>query len=192
MLTRICFLTIIALVIAFSAASLRAQVIYESVQYQYGDQNKFYYGGSDERVFERAAVASDPGAEWGRVHGFDFASGDVWVHREVCDQPVRVYSDALPTQNASLYGFTATDAANVANASVPRYFRKADVLAAASGGAGVLIVPARAIFPVAPTIASSHPPTTQPAVILPPMIFQAPAPPAKAGGASDKLVIASH
>jgi hypothetical protein len=192
MFTRISFAATLLFLLGVCAASSRAQIIYEPVQYQYGDQNKFYYGGTDARVFERAAVLSDPGAAWGRVNGNDFASGDVWVHREVSDQPVRVYSDALPTQNASLYGFTATDAANVANASVPRYFRKADVLAAASGGVGVLIVPARAIFPAAPAVGSSHPPTTQPAVILPPMIFQAPAPPAKAAGASDKLLMASH
>jgi hypothetical protein len=189
MFTRICFAATLMSLLGVCTASARAQIIYEPVQYQYGDQNKYYYGGTDPRVFERAAVPGDPGAEWGRINGSDFASGDVWVHREVSDQPVRVYSDALPTQNATLYGFTATDAANVSNASVPRYFRKADVLAAASAAAGVLIVPARAVFPTAPPLASSHSPTTQPAVILPPTIFR---PPAKAAQASDKLVMAPH
>jgi hypothetical protein len=180
MLTRLCFLAIIAM----SFASVSAQVIYEPVQYQYGDQNKFYYGGTDPHVFARAAAPSDPGAEWGRVEGYDFASGDTWVHREMSDQPIRVYSDALPTQIASLYGFTATDAANVANASVPRYFRKADVLAAASQAPGILIVPARAVLPSA---AARPPATTRPLIVVPSAIV-----PAHMPAGSDKLVLASH
>ena len=192
MFRRICFVATVISVLGAWATSSRAQIIYEPVQYQYGDQNKFYYGGSDPSVFERAAIPSDAGALWGRVNGYDFASGDISVHREVSDQPVRVYSDALPTQNASLFGFTATDAANVANASVPRYFRKADVLAAESGGSGALIVPARAVFPSAPAATPAHRPTTQPATILPPMIFPSPAPPAKPAASSDKLAMIAH
>jgi hypothetical protein len=192
MLTRICF----ALAIGFVAHSSQAQVIYEPVQYQYGDQNKFYYGGTDQRVFERAAGPADAGAQWGRVDGYDFASGDLWTHREVSDQPARVYSDALPTQNATLYGFTAADAANVANAAVPRYFRKADVEAAARQAPGTLIVPARAESPEASTPASVNvtrqlSPTTQPLMILP-------APTAARGNKpnratpSDKQLVAAH
>jgi hypothetical protein len=180
MFTRLCLLATITM----SVASASAQVIYEPVQYQYGDQNKFYYGGTDPRVFARAAAPSDPGAAWGRMNGYEFASGDTWVHREVSDQPIRVYSDALPTQIASVYGFTATDAANVANASVPRFFRKADVLAVARQTPGILIVPARAVF--IPATAKPKA-TTQPLIILPSAILPAPAPPA-----SDKLVLASH
>ena len=196
MLTRICFLATVITAIALSAASSRAQIIYEPVQYQYGDQSKFYYGGTDEHVFARAAAPSDTGADWGRVHGYDFVSGDAWVHREVTDQPVRVYSDALPTQNATLYGFTATDAANVANASVPRYFRKADVIAAARQTPGLLIVPARAVLPAAPPAApgekTKSPATTQPLIILPSTILPGPSVPAHGPPASDKLVAASH
>jgi hypothetical protein len=184
MLVRIRFVAAIALAMTGSA---RAQIIYEPIQYQYGDQNKFYYGGTDPRVFERAAAPADAGAEWGRIHGFDFASGDASVHREVDDQPVRVYSDSLPTQNATLYGFTATDAANVANASMPRYFRKADCLAAAAQTPGVVIVPARAIFPQAPAQAIRPLPTTRPLMILPDPAVAPNSPPP-----SDKLALASH
>jgi hypothetical protein len=175
-------------VIVLAARASQAQIIYEPVQYQYGDQDKFFYGGTDPRVFQRAAAPADSGAVWGRVNGYDFASGDVWVHREVSDQPVRVFSDALPMRDATVYGFTATDAANIANAAVPRYFRKADVIAAARQQAGVLIVPARAVFPPAAqetvTVAG---PTTRPLIILP-----APAPAQNEPAASDKLVVASH
>jgi len=188
MFNRICLPAMIASVILTSVSSSKAQIIYEPVQYQYGDQNRFYYGGTDPHVFERAAAPADTGSEWGRINGYDFASGDLWVHREVSDQPVRVYSDALPMQNATLYGFTATDAANVANASVPRYFRKADVLAAASQVSGALVVPARAVFPPAPVDAVLRPaPTTRPLTILP-----APAVPQNAPPPSDKLAVASH
>jgi hypothetical protein len=178
----------ILLAIAAAANSAMAQIIYEPIQYQFGDQNKFYYGGTDARVFERAAAPSDAGAQWGRIDGYDFASGDIRVHREVGDQPARVYSDALPAQNAALYGFTATDAANVANASMPRYFRKADVLAAERQSPGLLIVPARAILAPGPAQSSVRPPaTTQPLMILP-----LPSAPQNAPPPSDKLALASH
>ena len=178
------FIPAIVSVIAASSAPLNAQIFYEPVQYQYGDQNKFYYGGTDPSVFKRAAAPADAGATWGRVNGYDFASGDVWVHREVSDQPARVYSDALSTQSATLYGFTATDAANVANAAVPRYFRKADVISAATQTPGPLIVPARAVFvpSVAPSIAGPGP-TTRPLMILP-------ASPPNHASPSDKLALA--
>jgi hypothetical protein len=133
-----------ALLVLGYAHALPAQVIYTPVQYQYGDQNRFYYGGSDPAVFARAAALNDPGTSWGRVNGFDFASADVRVHREVDDQPPRVYSDAVPGWDAAVFGFTATDAANAANASVPRYLRKAGVIAAARAAHGLLIVPATA------------------------------------------------
>jgi hypothetical protein len=193
MLSRTCLLSAFALAIAASAASSWAQIIYEPIQYQYGEQNKFYYGGTDPHVFERAAVPSDPGAVWGRVNGFDFASADVRVHREVCDQPARVFSDALPTQSATLYGFTPADAENVANASMPRYFRKADVLNAAAEAPGILIVPARALFLPAPRQAVSVPaPTTRPTLILPRAMLQTPVPPSNSAKSSDKLIVVSH
>ncbi len=167
----------------------RAQIIYEPVQYQYGDQNRFFYGGSDARIIARAAFPSDDGAIWGRVNGFDFASGDVRTHREVDDQPFPVYSDAYPGQNAAIYGFTASDAANVANASVPRYFRKADVAAVASRAHGVVIIPAQASLAAAPVRpATKTPPCTQPVLILPIPSNSTPQGPL----ASDKAIVASR
>jgi len=187
MLNRTCFLVMIVCAVSTAVHSSHAQIIYEPIQYQYGDQNQFYYGGMDPRVFQRAGAPSDPGSDWGRANGNDFASGDVWEHREVTGQPARVYSDALPTQNGTLYGFTATDAANVANASMPRYFKKADVIAAAAKTSGLLIVPAQAIFPPAPIPRVRPEPTTRPLAILP-----VPDPAPIRPPPSDKLVIASH
>jgi hypothetical protein len=183
-----CFIAALLWALLASINVSRAQVIFEPVEYQFGDQDKFYYGGTDPRVFARAAAPVDPGAQWGRIDGYSLASGDVWVHQEVGDQPVRIYSDALPTQNAALYGFTATDAANVANASMPRYFRKADVMAVAKEVHGILVVPARAEFPSAPAQADRSPrPTTRPLMILP-----APTAPRNDAPKSDKLAVASH
>ena len=144
-----------------------AQVIYLPVQYQYGTQNTFYYGGSDPDVIRAAAAPIDAGGEWGRVHGYAFVSGEGDTHRDVTNEPLRVYSDAVPGQNAHLFGYTVADAANAANSSVPRYFRKADVDALAMKTPGILIIPAQADLPPAPLAAPvrtlSAPPTTRPA-----------------------------
>ncbi|MBV8780895.1 MAG: hypothetical protein JO353_05800, partial [Phycisphaerae bacterium] len=144
-------------VLLFMAGSARGQIIYLPVQYQYGTQNTFYYGGNDPAVIARASMPVDAGGNWGRTDGYAFVSGDVRVHREVSNEPLRVYSDAIPEQNAHLFGYTISDAANEANASVPRYFRKADVIAAAGATPGVLIVPAQAVL--APTTRPSAPST---------------------------------
>lgn len=134
---------LIAVIVAFASQSF-AQVIYEPVRYSYGGQNKFYYGGSDARIIRYAEGPRDAAGRWGRVHGFDFVSGNIDTHREVNDEPVRVYTDALGYQNARIYGFTATDARNEAYANIPRYFRKADLLRAAVEVDGVWVVPAQA------------------------------------------------
>ena len=39
-----------------------------------------------------------------------------------------VFSDCLPYRNAAVYGYTSVDARNEANASMPRYFTKRDLL----------------------------------------------------------------
>src|SRR5947209_858311 len=90
------------------AASASAQIIYTPVQYQYGHDigNPYYYGGHDPRVFRMAEAPNNT------TQG-------------------QVYSDAVPFTNAAIYGYGPDDARNEANASIPRYFRKRDLLAGA-------------------------------------------------------------
>jgi hypothetical protein len=115
-------------VLGLISSAVQAQIIYEPVRYQYGGQNPFYYGGSDPRVIDYASGPVGGGGWWGRVHGFDFISGDYQTHRDVTNERYRVYSDAIPFQDARLWGYTDNDARNDAYANVPTYFRKADLI----------------------------------------------------------------
>lgn len=137
-----------------------AQVIYEPIQYQYGNQNHFYYGGSDPRIIRYAASTMSTGGTWGRINGFDFVSGNVHTHREVNDEAPRIYTDAMGYQNARYYGFNASDARNEAYANAPTYFRKRDLLNAAVYVNGVWVVPAQAQPISTPMIRMT--PTTRP------------------------------
>ena len=108
-----------------------AQTIYEPVQYQHGDGNdRYYYGGSDPAVHataQRQACADRLGD-----HAYD--SGrytHAYIHRRLIGQMERVYSDCVPHVNARVHGHLPTDAANEANANVPRHFRMADLNRAA-------------------------------------------------------------
>ena len=134
---------LIAVVLACASQSF-GQIIYEPVRYQYGEQNKFYYGGSDPNIIRHGYGVRDSAGRYGRVNGFDFVSGNINTHREVSGEPERVYSDCLGYQNARVYGFTATDARNEAYANIPTYFRKSDLLRAAVPGDGAWVVPAQA------------------------------------------------
>jgi hypothetical protein len=126
-------------------SSASAQVIYEPVQYQYRAGTTYYYGGSDPRVHERAAMPSSPAAGWGRVNGYAFVSGNVHTHREVMKEPTRVYTDALPYRNAAVFGFTPADARNEAYRNAPTYFRKSDLVAAGRvTSTGAIVVPSHA------------------------------------------------
>lgn len=167
-------LVVLCAVVMSSKAS--AQIVYEPVQYQYGEQNKYYYGGNDPRVHAYANATQDGGGRWGRVHGFDFVSGSIDTHREVTGEPERVFADSIPFQNARIYGYTATDARNEAYDRMPTYFRKADLLATAvpqtdgswlvpatpqAQGVVVYPQPARMMVPRRPTTAP------RPLMILP-------------------------
>lgn len=112
------------LMLVSSSSAAFAQVIYTPVKYQYFTGGRaYYYGGTDPAVHEEAARLSIvPG--YGRTGGYAFQSGDLTRHREVCHEPTRVYTDAIPLQDAHPYGFTPTDAANEAYANAPNYFRK--------------------------------------------------------------------
>lgn len=141
---RVALLASVATFVLSSASGAFAQIIYEPVRYQYGDQNKFYYGGSDPRIIEHANGPRDAAGRWGRVHGFDFVSGNIDTHREVRSEAERTFTDTLGYQNARIYGFTATNARNEAYANIPTYFRKADLLNAAILTPSGWVVPAQA------------------------------------------------
>jgi hypothetical protein len=145
----ICFCSI-----ASVAPVASAQVIFQPLQYQYGTNSMFYYGGSDPRMIARG-LADDKGRCG--MPGYS------------ADAPTRIYCDCMPGLNARVYGMTVADAANQASMNAPRYFRKRDLLAAAVPQSdGSFVVPAQA-QPVRGTIVikpshAMHPvhPSTQP------------------------------
>jgi hypothetical protein len=166
-------------VLSFDVSRASAQVIYEPVQYQYGTQDPYYYGGDDPGIHGYAAQLTHE-QSWGRVNGFAFASGNYDTHREVVTERPRVYSDQLPYRNAFIYGYTPTDARNEAYDRVPRYFVKKDLIA---GGVrmpdGAVIVPAHTeprpdLTEAAPTPKDATRPA--PILIIPKSLIDKPAP----------------
>jgi hypothetical protein len=104
----------LSLLLTVAIASLaQSQTIYLPPQYEYGSGiDRYYYGGSDPRIFARAE--RDMAAR--RLSG-------------VADSLPMVYSDALPTHpNAYYYGVTASDARDQAYNAMPRYFRMRDLV----------------------------------------------------------------
>ena len=149
--------------LVFGASISNAAVIFEPVQYQYGTQSKFYYGGHDPRVISRGLAE---GNGYCGMNGY----GD--------STPVRIYCDCIPGWNAAVYGMTTWQARDRANWNVPRYFRKGDLLNAAEPTDRYnWVVPAQAkpvsagtivILPSKTTTkAASHPTTKQPVFIFP-------------------------
>jgi hypothetical protein len=122
-----------------------AQVFYEPVQYQFGtESNRYCYGGSDPRIH---AVASSPSQRphYGGVNLHRFDGGNTFNQPSPMSPRPRVFSDCVPLQDASWFGYTCADARNAAFANAPTYFRKADLLAHAIVTAdGARIVPAAA------------------------------------------------
>jgi hypothetical protein len=117
-------------IVAVSSSSANAQTIYAPVQYQYGtERHRYYYGGNDPAVFDRAEQRRCID----EITDVPFTSRrytDAYVHLRLVGQLDRVYSDCIPYLNARAFGYLPVDAANDANANVPRYFRKADLLRA--------------------------------------------------------------
>lgn len=133
------------------SASVDAQVIYEPVrsQYQTPAGTHLYYGGQDPTVF---ALATRPFTDPALLR-------DGRVRVSLAPQ---AYSDAVPYVNLHPFGYTPDDARNAANASLPRYFRKADLLRSAiRAGGNTRIVPANA--PLAAGASTPPTPTATPA-----------------------------
>jgi hypothetical protein len=115
------------LIIGAAASAASAQVIYEPVVTQYGGQNPYYYAGTDPYVHEAARFPSAPGAIWGRIPGYAFVS----PRRQVVQRNVRVFTDAFGSLDARPWGLTPNQVVNEANARLPKYFSKRDLLAQA-------------------------------------------------------------
>ena len=110
-------------ILALLSGVAPAQTIYYPVQFEFGQTDKYYYGGSDPAVFARAERESQ------RRRAIRYGSPTA---------PTRTYSDSLPNQpNAAVFGYTANDAKNDAYQSQPRYFEM-------SGGKRMLSEPATA------------------------------------------------
>jgi hypothetical protein len=118
---------VVSIVASLAAASL-AQVIYEPPAVQYSDgQRSFYYGGTDPVTIHR---------------GFYYGFGK---NAPLEEEPLRVYTDRLPDQNAAIYGFTIDDARNEAAANTPTYFRKADAVRGTRYENGAIVIPQRPV-----------------------------------------------
>jgi hypothetical protein len=118
---------LIAALVAFClVSSASAQIFYEPIRYQYGDQTPFYYGGSNPDVFRTAQL------DYVQAHnGFVEAHGDVTSHKEVLPTVPHIYVDQFPRNNAWVWGYTVDDARNAAYQNAARYFRKRDIVAQA-------------------------------------------------------------
>jgi hypothetical protein len=130
----------------------QAQVTYAPVQYEYGTgADRYYYGGTDVRVHERAERAAAARAISG-----------------VNDSKPQVYSDALPYQpNAAVYGVTPSDARNDAYNATPRYFRKRDLVGRVEADGSITVAPnTPQVIGVKPMTKPLATPTTKPGVII--------------------------
>ncbi len=132
------------LAVCFSYSSAPAQVIYLPVQYQYGEQHKYYYGGQDPMLFARAE--------------HDAA---LLAFQQMKNPLPQIYSDLFPFHNAYLFGFDRSDARNQAYRSQPRYFTKRQLLQSGFEVEGAWIVPATP--PIRPLLIQTPAPAPKPA-----------------------------
>lgn len=120
-----------ALLVGSLASTVSAQTIFEPLQYQYpGPRGGYFYGGEDPvqlAAAERNLALLDAERRFGER-----------------SRPAPVYFDLLPLRDARPFGFTPTDASNEAQQSLPRYFRKSQLLRGAVETPSGRIVPARA------------------------------------------------
>ncbi len=146
---------IAALLVGLLSTAASAQVIYLPVQYQYGQDQPYFYGGNDPCVFASAERTS----ALLRFQGIQSRS-------------VRVYSDLFPYANAAEFGFTPDDARNEAYFNQQRYFRKGELLDQAVEVNGTYYVPPApqvchvAPIPVKPMIKAPRPTERRRGVIL--------------------------
>jgi hypothetical protein len=125
------------------ASTASAQTIYEPVQYQYGNEMKYYYGGNSPSAHayaDRVACRNGYPSHLS-YNGYSSLYGTIG---QIGERGL-VLSDCLPLRNAAVYGYTDNDARNEAYANVPCYYRKRDILAAGViASDGTLVVSAQA------------------------------------------------
>ena len=131
-----------AVLLSVVTSSASAQVFYEPVRYQYGESLKYYYGGNDPAMFGYAErVACRNGYPSSMLNSYTSLHNTLG---QIGEKKV-VLTDCMPMRNAAVFGYDANDARNEAYANVPRYFRKGDLLNAATVAAdGSLVVSAQA------------------------------------------------
>ena len=123
------------------ASSAGAQVIYQPVQCQYTNGMTYFYGGNDPSMHHYIEHVKCRNGFPSSITGNHYNSlrntvGQIGEH-------TYLFSDCLLYRNAAVYGYTVDDVVNEANANVPLYFTKHDLLAAAvPAGDGTLVVPA--------------------------------------------------
>ena len=93
---------LVVLLVSFPAS---AAIIYEPVQFQFGDRCRYYYGGTDPSVHRLADSSCDR-----RI--VRDAEG------QLSCKPAPVYTDCHPRLNAALYGWSANDAKNPTNKTI--------------------------------------------------------------------------
>jgi hypothetical protein len=140
-----------AVVAGLVSAMAFGQTYYLPQQYQYGTENSFYYAGSNPAVFAaEAGLASLPNRE-----------------RFAAYRGTRIYSDAIPTLNAAVYGFTTADVANASNRQQPTYFSMRQLReAAVVMQDGTRVVPATAGAGGSGVVAAYVPAVRQGAVVV--------------------------
>lgn len=152
-----------ALLVLVVASSASAQVIYQPVQHQYSNGMTYYYGGNDPSMLHYIEHVKCRNGYPSEITGHHYnhlrhTLGQIGEQKYV-------FSDCLMYRNAAVYGYTAEDAQNEANANLPRYFTKRELLEAAVPSAdGALVVPAsgKAHHVGAHHAAPTTRPTTQP------------------------------
>ncbi|HZL38564.1 MAG TPA: hypothetical protein VFC78_24865 [Tepidisphaeraceae bacterium] len=161
-------------------ASTFGGVIYEPVQYQYGPIQPhgngsieyYYYGGAHPDAVRASVQLNYDRFQYGpniQPHNFTSRASQV---------PLVYLSGPGPKVNMAAYGYTDTDAYNEAQANVPRYFRKADLLRAARiAPDGTAVVPAQAkpvpaLIQIRPLNPATTRPAAQPILIIPKKLLE--------------------
>ena len=128
-----CFAGALCGAVLFCSSAFAQVIYYEPVRYQYDNgTEKYLYGGSDPAVHAAAgAYGGCARYHYGGANLHRFDGGNSFNQPSPMYPRERVYSDCVGTQDASYFGYTAADARNEAYANSARYFRKADLLAAA-------------------------------------------------------------
>jgi len=154
-----------------------AQVMYLPVRSQFsaGGEQHYFYGGNDPRVHAMARYNCRPYGYATNLHRFD--GGNSFGQTSPLYDRTPVFTDCIPFQDASRFGYTAADAHNEAYANAARYFRKADQLAAAIVTPdGSLVVPPAPVTPIysRTMIAPSTMPKRGQVIIIPKRLLDRP------------------